>query len=230
MILTYDQIKQANADGDITIEPFEESQIQAASYDLRIGDQGATTSSHGVVDIKKKGFLVLKPGDFGVIICLEKIRLGAQYAARFGLRSKFARKGLIATTGPQIDPGYEGRLILGITNLTPNPVSLSYGDDIVTVEFHKLAEPTSHPYVGPYQGRERLGPDEIDFITETEGMALSEVLTTLRTLTADVSSLNTSVGSVASQVKMFTWIVSLVVTIGIAVIGLLLAIGPHFAK
>ena len=104
MILTDRQIREAQARGDIVIDPFEESQVQPATYDLRIGNQGATTSSKRKIDIQKDGYLLLAPGDFGVVMVYEEIRLGAQHTARFGLRSKYARKGLIATTGPQLIP------------------------------------------------------------------------------------------------------------------------------
>src|SRR5713226_9063576 len=131
MILTDRQIRAANSENLIRIEPFEDSQVQAATYDLRVGAQGATTSSKKLIDIRADGYILLQPGDFGVVTVLEEIRLDAQHAARFGLRSKYARKGLIATTGPQIDPGFHGRLIIGITNLTPKAVSLPYKDDLV---------------------------------------------------------------------------------------------------
>src|SRR5213076_3270657 len=91
----------------------------------------------------------------------------------------------------QVDPGYKGKLIVGITNLTPKPITLPYKDDFLSIEFHRLEEPAAHPYSGPYQGRKELGPEEIEFIIESEGMALSEVLTTLRSLSANVGTLTT---------------------------------------
>ena len=39
MILTDRQILEAYEKGDIFIQPFDENQIQAATYDLRVGDQ-----------------------------------------------------------------------------------------------------------------------------------------------------------------------------------------------
>src|SRR6266849_11067147 len=124
MILTDRQIVEARTKGDIKIEPFEDKQVQPASYDLRVGEQGITTTSKKRVDLKADGFLVVHPGDFAVVLVHEEISLGPQYAARFGLRSKYARRGLVATTGLQVDPGYEGRLMVGMTNLTPKAVSL----------------------------------------------------------------------------------------------------------
>jgi len=217
MILTDRQIREAYKAGDIFIDPFKESQIQPATYDLRVGEQGATTSTKKLINIREQGYLLLRPGDFAIITVLEKLRLSSQYVGRFGLRSKYTRKGLSATTGPQIDPGYEGRLILGLTNLTPKSASLPYKDDIVSVEFHRLEEPSSKPYSGPYQHKFELGAEDIEIIVESEAMALSEVLTTL-------GSLSQNVGRLASDVKMLKWIVPLIVTIGIAVIGIIVAV------
>jgi dCTP deaminase len=217
MIMNAQQIIAAQNSGDISILPFEEPQVQAASYDLRVGQSGATTSSKKLINIKEAGYLLLQPGDFAIVTVLEEIRLGLQYAARFGLRSKYARKGLIATTGLQIDPGYQGRLILGVTNLTPRPISIPYKDDLISVEFHRLEAPTSKPYNGPYQSRLDLGPEDIEAVTETEGMAFSEVITTLR-------SVSENVGKLATEVNTLRWMLPLIVGFGIAVIGVIVAL------
>lgn len=224
MILTDRQILETYKKGDIIIEPFDESQIQAATYDLRVGEQGATTSTKKRVNIKEIGYLVISPGDFGVITVLEKIELGLQYAARFSLRTKYARKGLIAQTGTQIDPGYHGRLIVGVTNLTPRPVTLPYKDDFLSVEFHRLEEPVSKPYSGPYQDRLELGPEELEPITESEGMSLSEMLTMLRSLSENVGALTADVASLTSEFRANKWVVPIILVIGMAIVGILVAL------
>jgi deoxycytidine triphosphate deaminase len=92
-MLTNGQIAEAVTAGDIVIEPFLDKQLQGASYDLRVGHEGATTSSKKKVDLKESGFLVIQPGDFATVLVLEILRLSPMYTARFGLRSKLARKG-----------------------------------------------------------------------------------------------------------------------------------------
>jgi len=216
MILTDHDIEETCKKQEIVIDPFESNQVQGATYDLRVGKQGATTSSKKIVNIEEDGYLLLKPGDFAIIVVLEKLRLSPQYVGRFGLRSKYARKGVIATTGPQIDPGYDGRLILGLTNLTPKAVSLPYKDDLVSVEFHRLEKPSTKPYSGPYQKKYVLGPEDIESIVEAEAMTLSEVLTTL-------TSLSKNVGDLTNDVKTMKWIIPIIVGLGITVIGIIVA-------
>lgn len=232
MILTNDQIVQARDAGDIYIEPFDGNQVQGATYDFRVGKQGATTSTKKLIDIEEAGYLLLAPGDFAIITVLEELRIGPQYAARFGLRSKYARDGVVATTGPQIDPGYHGRLILGLTNLTPRPVSVPYKDDLVSVEFHKLEKPSTKPYAGPYQDKLELRPEDISAVVEAEAMALSEVLTTLASLSTNVAKLGEDLKSLTNEVRILTgdvatlkWAVPLIVAIGMAVVGIVVAVG-----
>jgi dCTP deaminase len=213
MILSHNDIVAAVNKKDIIINPFEEKQLQPASYDLRVGKYGATTSKKAKVDIERQGYLLLEPGDFAVVEVFEELTLSNSYAARFGLRSKYARKGLIATTGTQIDPGYNGILVIGITNLTPRPISLPFKDDFVTVEFHKLENPATHPYSGPYQNKKGIGAEEIEAIVESEGMALSEVLTTLRSLSSNVGALTTDVTKMTSDLKSLKWFIGVLVAV-----------------
>lgn len=223
MILNAQQIEEAHLAREIIIDPFELKKIQAASYDMRVGAEGATTSTKKLVNLEETGYLLLEPGDFAFVVVLEELTLGNQHAARFGLRSKYARKGLIATTG-HIDPGFHGRLIVGLTNLTPNPVSLPYKDDFISIEFHRLEQPTTKPYSGPYQDRLSLGPEEIAAIAEGTGMALSEVLTTLSTLNQNVSSLAQSVASLKGELSSLRWVLPLIVLLGVGVIAVIVAL------
>ena len=112
--------------------------------------------------------------------------------------------------------------ILGLTNLTPRPVSLSHKDDLVTVEFHKLDEPCTNPYSGPYQDKLKLTPPDIEMIVEAEAMSLSEVLTTLTSLSTNVGELTVDIRILTENVKMLKWVVPVliaVVAIGMTVIA-----------
>ena len=54
MILNNDQISEAVKNRVIDIDPFDEHQVQAASYDLRVGKQGATASSKKLTNIEEE--------------------------------------------------------------------------------------------------------------------------------------------------------------------------------
>jgi len=224
MILTDVEIRQAVTQKEIRIDPFEEDQLQPASYDLRVGRQAATVSSKGLINVADQGYILLEPGDFALITTHEKLELSQMYVGRFGLRSKYARRGLILTCGPQIDPGWRGRLIFGIANLTADPTPIKHLDGIVSVEFHRLQKPVGKPYSGPYQDREQLGAEDISFIVAPKGMALSEVLSTLGALNQAARATDAEVKALIGDVNLLKYGIPIIVTLGIAIIGIIVGL------
>lgn len=214
MILSDAQIRGANSEGSISIDPFEDSQLQSASYDLRVGAQGATTSSKKIVDIQHDGYLLMKPGDFAIVTSHEILNFDNCHVGRIGLRSKYARKGITATTGLQIDPGFRGRLTVGLYNLSPKQITLPFKDDLLSIEIHRLEEPCRKVYSGPFQGKLELGPSDIEAVVENDSMTHSEMLTML-------SSLSRNVGELSNDVKTMKWIIPIIVSFGIGVIAIL---------
>lgn len=211
MIMTAPQIEEAVRSGAINIDPFDARCLQPASYDLHVGPEGYSSShKDSVVPLDRSHLLTLAPGDFGMVITQERIRLDRWHVARFGLRSSLSRKGLIAAVGPQIDPGFEGRLIVGLVNLSPHPVPLTYLDDFLTVEFHEL-HAEAPAYNGPYQLRDRITADDIDHFVGGQGIVYSEVVSSLATL-------NRTVGELKGSVSILVWAMgTVIVALGVAV-------------
>ena len=224
MILVDKQIDEVVSAGHVCIDPFEAAQIQPASYDLRVGTQGISTTSKKVVNIESKGYFELHPGDFGVVLTREVLSFDDSHTARIGLRSKYARKGIIATTGPQIDPGFNGPLKIGITNLSPQIIVLPFEDDFITIEIHKLNTPCDKPYAGDYQGDMKPSARDIEAVAEGDNIGFAKMLDTMRALSKNVSELTINVDKqirqseiVIKQNKSIMWFVG----IGLAIIGLI---------
>jgi hypothetical protein len=98
------------------------------------------------------------------------------YVGRFGLKSKLARRGITASVGLQIDPGFSGPLSVTLMNHTPTPVGLNFKEDFLTLELDKLAIPASRPYDGDYQGRDTFTASELGPVLGFKGHALSDVV------------------------------------------------------
>ena len=238
MILNYEHIIEAVDQKLISIEPYAETQIQPASYDLRIGPQGITTTDKELINLVDKSFIELKPGDMAIVSSLEILKFDASHVARIGLRSKYARKGLYVTTGLQIDPGFEGRLFVGVTNLTPKPIVLAYGDDFLSIEIHKLNVPTKKLYTGPYQGKTELSAEDIEYIVSHDTLALSEIITTLQSLSSNVGELSQKMEKLeetvhmyiehsSNEIKFIKWAASIllgIIALTIAAIGVIIGV------
>jgi dCTP deaminase len=217
MMMTDDEIRAAIRSNEIVLDPLDELRIEPASYDARIGRWAFASSLREKLDLSQKGVMIIEPGEFAVLECRERVELDNRTAAQLGLRSEYARRGLLMLSGPQIDPGFKGILVVRLINLAPKPIAMPYEAPFLTLQFFRLNSPVSRPYVGPQQGQTGISVRDIQELVETEGMTLGQMTKTLGALAKDVSELR---GSVAK----LTWIVPLIVVVGMAVVGAVVAL------
>jgi len=203
--------------GEIVLDPIDDTKIEPASYDARVGKWAFASSSKEKLNLSEKGVLIVEPGEFAVVESRERVELDNRTAARLGLRSEYARHGLLMLSGPQIDPGFRGILVVRLINLAPKPIALPYEAPFLTLQFFRLGSPVTKPYSGPQQGQPGISARDIQELVETEGMTLGQVMKTLGALAKDVSELRGSVGRL-------TWVLPLIVAIGMAVVGTVVAL------
>ncbi|MBI4728678.1 MAG: dCTP deaminase [Acidobacteria bacterium] len=217
LTLTDEQIRQAIGEGLLRIEPFDEGVLQPASYDLRVGEHAYASSGRELLNLADRGLIVLEPGEFAIVETRERVHLSARTAAQIGLRSEFARRGLLMLSGPQIDPGFEGILVVRVINLAPHAISLPYQAPFLTTQFFELSEPVRRPYSGVRQGQTGIQPQDIQELTQTQGLTLGEVITTLSALEKSVSRLEGSVS------RLSVWVPASV-ALGLAAIAVIVAL------
>ena len=78
----------------------------------------------------------------------EKLLLPEYIAVRFNLHIRYVHKGILLGTGPLVDPGFFGNLLIPLHNLTDNDYEVIGGDGIIWVEFTKVSggpDPKSFP-------------------------------------------------------------------------------------
>lgn len=176
MILVDHQIKEEIRNGNLG-EDFHDDCIQPASYDLRIGrfvhtplrpDKPTDLAANG-------GGYRLAPYDLVMLETFETFRMPKDLVGRFGLQSRYSRKGLIASSGPQVDPGYEGKLFVTLQNNTNASHVLAYKETFLTVEFNRLQAVPTAAYAGPYQHRKSIGPELLTDLVRLEGLNLSQM-------------------------------------------------------
>jgi dCTP deaminase len=217
MMMTDKEIRDSLEKGEIILDPPDYNRIEPASYDIRVGTWAFSSSSKEKINLSERGVLIVEPGEFAVIESRERVELDNRTAAQLGLRSEYARRGLLMLSGPQIDPGFRGILVVRMINLAPKPLALAYEAAFLTVQFFRLTNPVKKPYCGPQQGQTGITARDMQELVETEGLTLGQVIKTLGALATDVARLRGSV-------DRLTWLVPLIVGIGMAVIGIVVAL------
>lgn len=140
MILTHDIILEEIKKGNIKIDPFDESLLGAASYDLALGstirvfteqkepypvtDEADFAHITKLIEMTSEGY-TMKPGEAVLGVTKEKITLAPHIAGWLEGRSRFARVGLMVhISSPFMQPGIDSHQVLEIANLAPTPLTI----------------------------------------------------------------------------------------------------------
>ena len=164
MILPDHEIKKWIKNGKIVIEPLDdpELQIQPAGVDLRLDNEFRIfkLNSTPYIDTKKptdnyteKVILrddqpfIVHPGEFILGKIKEYVKMPADLVGSVDGKSSLGRLGIVIhTTSSSVNPGWEGHLVLEITNLSRMPVAIYPGMRIAKLTFHQLSSPSEKTY------------------------------------------------------------------------------------
>lgn len=113
------------------IEPFDETQVNPASYDVRLNsilllehehdcdypEEAIKCDGRWVKHICDESGYVLKPGEFVLGCTEERFNIPPEMEAVFQLKSSRGREGFEHVLSGYIDPGFSGRLTLELVNV-----------------------------------------------------------------------------------------------------------------
>lgn len=127
------------------IFPFETDKetVKAASIALKVGGEIIHFDNNGkpiktILDERNQVY-ILQKNTIAYVSLQSKLRLPHYIAARFNLQITYVHRGLLLGTGPLVDPGFNGKILIPLHNLTNNDYEVKYGDTIIWMEFTKLS-------------------------------------------------------------------------------------------
>ncbi len=168
MFLSDIDIKKGIEDGSVIIKPFNEKQLQVASYDVCLGNEFEITDGHSVsatdpvnkiypatrkIIIEDGDFFVLHPGENVLGKQREFIGVDNNHLILLSGKSSLARVGLVVhNTAMLFNPGHEFFPTFELVNTSNVPIVLRPGMEIAQLLFARLTSPTSKSYkdVGRY--------------------------------------------------------------------------------
>lgn len=155
-------------EGKIIINPLEdEKQIQPSSVDMRLGDEFKVFKviRKPYIDPKNKDDIasymessvvtdgeafIIHPNEFALATTHEYIKVPDDLVARVEGRSSMGRLGVtMHVTAGFIDPGFEGKITLEISNIGSMPVALYPGQRVCQIVFETMTTPSLKPYGHP---------------------------------------------------------------------------------
>ena len=176
-------IQYARTQKRLDITPFDQKQMNPASYDVLLGNEFYIIRAEDIDRMRREkefidpyintsfyfdriditsGSLVLEPGDFCLGVTKESVKLSKYLAASVSGKSSLARLGLtVHVTAGWIDPGFEGRITLELFALVP--IQLTPGMPIAQLCFEEVPGGSFRPYVGRYSRAKTVELSKYDF-------------------------------------------------------------------
>jgi dCTP deaminase len=152
-------IREWGLNGGVT--PFEESQVNAASYDVRV-------SEHWICPTRdpeefRAPQIRLFPGEVVLASTMEYVRIPRNVACDLKLKSTLGRLWINHSLAGWCDPGFEGEITLELQNLGPQPFILEAGRRIAQLIFIAMESEPEVAYGDPgssshYQGQRGTTP------------------------------------------------------------------------
>jgi dCTP deaminase len=159
----------------LRIDPFDREALEPATYDLSLGGMAVVTSSGEPIELIDEGLLSIPPYAAAFVQTEEILTLSSRIVGRLGARSNLLQNGIIASTGPQIDPGFKGRIFVNLLNISDRPFSIRRRTRFLSAEFHLLAREPSRLYEGPNQNKTQLSDEDINRMVARSGPSLKDV-------------------------------------------------------
>lgn len=167
-ILSDKTIKEYLEEGKIVIDPLkDEQQIQPSSVDMRLGDEFKVfkvirkpyidpKDEEDIAEYMESSTVpegeafIIHPNEFALATTQEYVKVPNDLVARVEGRSSMGRLGVtMHVTAGYVDPGFEGRITLEISNIGAMPVALYPGQRVCQLVFETMTTPAELPYGHP---------------------------------------------------------------------------------
>jgi dCTP deaminase len=200
------EIRQELDSGNVVISPYDPAMLQPASYDMKVGKTAATVPRNGEprINLESEHTLIIPGYAPAVIWTKEELTLPLNMVGHFGVKSSLSRRGLFASVGIQIDPGFKGPLSVSLMNMTPNAAALTYEESFCTLELERLAVPASEGYSGEYQNRKSFTSQELQSILGYKGHGLTDMVDGFEEIRASLKSMAGMAGKFDDFLSRYT--------------------------
>lgn len=190
-VLTYDQIEKLVAECGL-IQNYSPHSLEGASYDMRMGSEFMREGQRFLLS-EENPSVTLQPGEFLLLSTHEYLRMPLDIIGHNGIMSPWAKRGIVSLFSPQIDPGFEGILVVPVFNAGDADVTISLGDKIFTVEFVRADQPAPYGWADRYEPQTRI-PQHVS------PKAVRANLSDINRLQSDVQALRDTLSDI--QAKM----------------------------
>lgn len=207
-VLTDSEIQDAvDRNWLISKDTFQQSALEASSYDIHVGEKGILGGGGVEFDLRKN-VMELGPGGYAGVISRERVSLPENMCARIGSKRALSYEGVILLTGSVVDPGYEGHLLFGLYNASQRKAYIRFNKKVCNVVFERLSKAPDK--VVPPDPNLKVGNFPDAFLTQMANMEvlpwmqISDRVKQIETITKDILDLKARYDDVLKPISDLT--------------------------
>ena len=147
-IINKNKILQLAKENELLGSDYSEKNIKGSSYDLRIGTIFITKDNEKnekIISVERNNNRIVEilPSEIVTMLTLEHINMPDSICGTVFPINSLSSKGFSILNPGHIDPGFSGPISVCAINLSNEIIRLSLKDDIFTIIFDTLEEPTN---------------------------------------------------------------------------------------
>jgi dCTP deaminase len=147
-VLTERELKEAIRAGHLVVGG-KESSVEGLKYDFALGSRmlfgGKAPINTNNLTEQERSNLVVRPGELVYVMSEEQVELPRDVTADLSLKRKISHLGIQVLGGSSVDPGYRGRLVFALHNLSTRPFPLQPGRKLIAAQFYRLSAEETPP-------------------------------------------------------------------------------------
>ncbi|WP_158942135.1 hypothetical protein [Granulicella sp. S190] len=159
-------------------EGYKRDNLRPASYTLTIGSLYVDSAGKiRQLSKEKDNSFYMEPNSIVYVSTEESLDLPFYIVARFNLRVKWVYKGILLGTGPQVEPGFRGKLSCPLFNLTDRAIKIKLGDAFATIDFERtsnLGSPEAWAKLGDGDSAWKIVHDSKKSLEEVDEIAFGD--------------------------------------------------------
>ncbi|HZE69347.1 MAG TPA: hypothetical protein VE135_07505 [Pyrinomonadaceae bacterium] len=198
-MITGDELRKMVEEGKL-ISSGELSCAEGVKYDFRLSQRILKAKFRRPVNaneltLAERRELVIEPGEVVFVLSEERLSLPSDMIAQLSPKRKLSHAGILTLGGFTVDPGYEGRLLVGLFNLSASPFDLIPGKKLIAATFHKLTETEVGEFPPVGEPLDDFPEELIQVMQKYQPMASQAVMDLVKRLQGDLERLQTEIRS-----------------------------------
>jgi deoxycytidine triphosphate deaminase len=173
---------------------------EGVKYDFRLSSRILKASYERPIDANQlseteKGNLFIEPGEMVFVLTEERLDLPNNMLAQLSPKRKLSHAGILAIGGFCVDPLYEGRLLIGLFNLSSTRFPLIPGKKVIAAIFLTLEKSEVSDFQKPEAALEDFPDELIQVMQKYRPLIMNSVLESVQRLQNQMDALRRQIDS-----------------------------------